>query len=185
MTLADPASAATPTDPPIGDEPIEAAPWETVPGLLRTLWQVVDDLQDLFPKRKFTLDGHLLGSIGECLAADSYDLDLAPASTRSHDATAPDGRTVEIKLTQGNGSINLSATPKPIPDTLLVFRLVRDGEPELVHNGPAGPAWDKANPPRSNNTRSISLTALRALNKEVEERDRLAKVRDIPLIGKP
>lgn len=43
--------------------------------------------------RKFTPDGHLVGSIGEAMAAHMFDLRLLPAATPKHDATTADGRT--------------------------------------------------------------------------------------------
>ncbi len=44
------------------------------------LYRIVDELERMHPGRKFSLDGHLVGSIGEVLAAQMYDLVLLPAS---------------------------------------------------------------------------------------------------------
>jgi len=44
------------------------------------LYQVVAELESIFPGRPFTPDGHMVGSIGECLVADAYDLELMPPS---------------------------------------------------------------------------------------------------------
>lgn len=49
--------------------------------------------------RRFTLDGHIVGSIGEAIAALEFGVDLAAASTRGHDGML-DGRPVEVKATQ-------------------------------------------------------------------------------------
>ncbi len=38
--------------------------WTEVGGLLASLYPIVDRLELLFPGRKFTPDGHLMGSIG-------------------------------------------------------------------------------------------------------------------------
>ena len=75
--------------------------WRNVGDLIDQLYHATDALEDLFPGRKFTLDGHLVGSVGEVVASYMFDLDLHTASTRGHDAQAKDGRQVEIKLTQG------------------------------------------------------------------------------------
>lgn len=40
---------------------------------------IVRELELLYPDRKFTLDGHLVGSIGEVLAAEKYSLSLLPS----------------------------------------------------------------------------------------------------------
>jgi hypothetical protein len=62
----------------------------------------------LLSGRKSALDGHLVGSSGEVLAAYYYDLDLLPPSTERHDdATTPDGRLVQIKATQGMHNITM------------------------------------------------------------------------------
>ena len=43
--------------------------WSEVGSLLGDLYRIVDRLEGLFPGRKFTPDGHLVGSIGEAHAA--------------------------------------------------------------------------------------------------------------------
>ena len=40
-----------------------------IPSLVQELYSIVDRLDELFPGRRFTPDGHLVGSIGEVLAA--------------------------------------------------------------------------------------------------------------------
>ena len=67
---------------------------EEIPGLVRSLYELVGQLEALFPERRFTLDGHLVGSIGEALAAHQYGLELL-ATAKGHDATAPDNRQVQ------------------------------------------------------------------------------------------
>ena len=49
-----------------------------VPEIVRELYSSVAELEELFPGRKFTLDGHLVGSIGEVIAAHRYGLELLP-----------------------------------------------------------------------------------------------------------
>src|SRR5664280_1197074 len=98
--------------PPSEDDLAQVAP------LVCRLYEIVDELEHLFPGRSFTPDGHLVGSIGESLAAHMFDLELRPAAYQGSDATAPDGRSVEIKISQGN-SVALSAYADPIPDLLI------------------------------------------------------------------
>ena len=50
---------------------------------IRELYAIVQDLEEMFPGRPFTPDGHMVGSIGECLVADGFDLELMPPSTES------------------------------------------------------------------------------------------------------
>ena len=68
--------------------------WTEVGGLLASLYPIVDRLELLFPGRKFTPDGHLVGSIGEVIAARMFGLELLPASAPDHDAITGDGRRV-------------------------------------------------------------------------------------------
>ena len=49
---------------------------EELPGLFASLYRVVDRLEQMFPDRRFTPDGHLVGSIGEVVAAHMFDLEL-------------------------------------------------------------------------------------------------------------
>lgn len=43
---------------------------------VHSLIKIVRDLEQAFPGRHFTLDGHLLGSIGEVLAVYYYGIEL-------------------------------------------------------------------------------------------------------------
>jgi len=63
----------------------------------------------MHPGRKFPLDGHLVGSIGEAAAEAKFDLTLRPASTSGHDAVCGDGRNVEIKATYGSAGVGPSS----------------------------------------------------------------------------
>ena len=47
---------------------------------IQLLYQISQDLETLFPGRHYTPDGHMIGSIGEALAASFYGLDLFTAS---------------------------------------------------------------------------------------------------------
>jgi hypothetical protein len=42
----------------------------------------------MFPGRHFTPDGHMVGSLGECLVAHAYGLELQTASNKGFDAIA-------------------------------------------------------------------------------------------------
>ena len=64
---------------------------------IRELYAITTELESLYPGRKFTIDGHLVGSIGEVLVAERYGLTLLSNSTQTHDAEAKDGRLVQIK----------------------------------------------------------------------------------------
>jgi len=143
-----------------------------VPGLIRDLYAIVGRLEVEFPGRKFTLDGHLVGSIGEVVAADRYGLELLPASAEGHDATAPDGRLVQIKATQRK-SVGLRSGP----EHLIVLYLTPAGEAEEVYNGSGKPVWEACGKMQKNGARPIGVSRLRKLAAEVPVGERLPKVR--------
>lgn len=39
--------------------------------LVKSLYSIVEDLEEMFPGRHFTPDGHMVGSLGECLVDDA------------------------------------------------------------------------------------------------------------------
>jgi hypothetical protein len=144
---------------------------DEVPKLVRELYSIVHQLEGLFPSRRFTLDGHLVGSLGEVLAADKYDLQLLGASSEVHDARAPDGRLVQVKATQRR-AVGLRAAPQH----LVVLRLLTSGQAEEVYNGPGRQAWNKAGPMQKNGQRQISISMLSRLMDAVPSQERLPVV---------
>ena len=137
--------------------------------IVRDLYTLVGRLEDLYPGRHFTLDGHLVGSLGEVYAAERYGLKLLEASSPVHDAKTSSGRRlVQIKTTQRD-KVGISERP----DYLIVLRLAEDGSFEEVYNGPGQPAWDAAGKRAKNGQRFISLAKLRDLAKSVPARKRI------------
>lgn len=137
---------------------------DRIPALVERLYVIVDELQTLFPGRHFTPDGHMVGSLGEVLAARRYGLNLLPASAERHDAMSQDERPVQIKATQGT-RIALSSKP----DHLIVLRILRDGSIESVFNGSGSLVWDNAGSVGKNGQRPVSLAKLRSLMTSVPE----------------
>lgn len=154
----------------------EAVDWKEVRELLESLYRATDRLEVLFPGRKFTLDGHLVGSIGEVLAAYMFDLDLLRGSNRGHDAMTADGRNVEIKFTQGD-----SVAIRYEPEQLLVFQRKKGSELRVVYNGSGALAWKHAGEMQRNGQRPISLHTLRKLNEFIQDGDRLKQHREAPV----
>ena len=144
---------------------------EKLPAIVRNLYSLVESLEGLFPGRHFTPDGHLVGSIGEVLAAHHYGLELLPASAQTHDATAPDGRLVQFKATQVK-SIGIREQPKH----LLVMKINRNGSFIEIYNGPGDIAWVACGKMQKNGQRGISTKKLAELMNEVPEKERLPRV---------
>ncbi len=143
-----------------------------VPALVRQLYVVVAEFERLFPGRRFTPDGHLVGSIGEVIAAYRYGLSLHSASSVAHDATARDGRLVQIKATQGK-----SVALRAVPQHLIVLHLARSGDATEVYNGPGAPVWAACGAKRGSNGQSlVRLTKLRALMMRVRQSERIVEI---------
>ena len=149
----------------------EAAIQDSVAAKIKALYEISHDLEELFPGRHYTPDGHMIGSIGEALAASYYNLELFPASEKTHDAKAPDGRLVQIKATQIN-RVALSSEP----EWLLVLKIHEDGTFSEEYNGPGKLAWDHCGKMQKNGQRPISLAKLRELQTRVPQSERLKRM---------
>ncbi|MCI4680027.1 hypothetical protein K9U39_14300 [Rhodoblastus acidophilus] len=144
--------------------------------MLDGLYSTISRLEAIFPRRKFTPDGHLVGSIGEVIAAYMFDLDLLRGSNKGHDAIAQDGRKIEVKLTQG-----ARVAIRHEPDHLIVLQRLKDGPVTVVFNGPGNVAWERCGNKGDNGQRSIPLSTLRALDRQIEQVDRLPLKREPPV----
>lgn len=151
--------------------PQPAHPLEDVPKLVADLYRVVGELETKFG-RKFTPDGHLVGSLGEVIAAHRYGLTLRPQSAKGFDAYSSSGLKVEIKATQSNSGVALRHSP----EHLIVLQLHRDGQATEIYNGPGEPVWESAGTLQSNGQKSISLSKLRLLQSNVSREQALPTV---------
>jgi len=144
------------------------------PALIQELYAVVGKLEEMFPGRPFTPDGHLVGSMAECYAEYYYGVQLHACSNQGHDGLVA-GLEVEVKATQGK-SVALRSCPRH----LLVFRLHKDGSFDEVYNGPGEPVWAlvEHKPQPSNGQRQVSLTQLARLMEHVETAQRLPVIRE-------
>jgi hypothetical protein len=122
-----------------------------------------EELAALYPGRPFTPDGHLVGSIGEVVAAQVLGLTLYPPSRPGHDAYDVNG-DVQIKMTAGR-SVAMYATCT----RLVVLRVVSPEEAEIVFDGPGEIAWTNAGKMGKNGQRVISLARLRTIAAKAEQ----------------
>ena len=132
---------------------------------IRELFRISSELEDTFPDRKFTLDGHLVGSIGEVLAAYHYALELMPSSAQRHDATVPDGCMVQTKATQGTGPVALRSEPEHL---IVLLHHSESGKAQEVYNGPGALVWEACGRMASNGSRPIGLSKLKSLFLKIE-----------------
>lgn len=147
---------------------------------IRDLYAIVDRLGEecAVHDRHFTLDGHLLGSIGEVYAAERHGISLYTSSKKAHDGWKVDTtgrrREVQIKVTQTRAKRRVVPISHQ-PDYLIVLLVDEDGSFEEVYNGPGTKVWDlvkdKAKP--ANGQYQVTLNKLRELDAEVREEDRV------------
>ncbi|MDR3462284.1 MAG: hypothetical protein P4L76_08215 [Beijerinckiaceae bacterium] len=132
-----------------------------LPEPVAAIYKAVEELELEFKKfgRKFTPDGHLVGSIGEVIAAKALNLRLLSPSHPRHDAEDENGKRVQIKMTAGK-SVSLYDDC----ERLVVLKVVNPEEAEIVYDGPGAPAWAAAGDKQKNGQKKISLSKLKTLN---------------------
>ena len=155
-------------DQPYTKENIEAAM-----GYVRTLLDNVNALETMFPGRHFTLDGHLVGSVGEVAAAYHYGIELFPPSTERHDGFVGD-RNVQIKITQTENVLIGEE-----PEYLIVLYLARTGNIYEVYNGPGIIPWETPDKPDKHGYMHFRVNKLLSLDKEIKPEERIAAVNPI------
>lgn len=144
----------------------------TIPEAVKQMLGIVERLCVAYPKKRFTLDGRLVGDIGEVLVEDAYDLVLYEDVKKHHDAECSDGRLVQIKATMKK---NLTFPADHVPNYYLGVQVKSDGSFVEVFNGPGAIAWeavkDRATP--KTNLHSVTVAALKKLQEKVPPEDRI------------
>jgi len=141
---------------------------------IRQIYAIVKELEELFPGRKFTPDGNMVGNIGEAIGSVEYGIQLFSLCTPGTDGCVA-GRDVQIKTTQGREV----AVKKPKPgDLLLVLRINPDGSWEKVYDGDAERVWGALETQKESYLRekTISLSRLRKLQVSVQDANRISAI---------
>lgn len=139
---------------------------------VKEMLKIVEALHNQYDKKKFTLDGRLVGDLGEILVEEDYDLELYSGLAKYHDGETPDGRKVQIKTTMKN---SLTFPVDHIPHYYIGIKIHSNGTYDEIFNGPGSVAWEavKNRKPTKTNLHSITLSALKKLNENVSEQDRI------------
>ena len=141
---------------------------KSITEIIQDLFETVRELEQRYLGRKFSIDGHLLGSLGEVIAAEHYGLTLLPNSYERHDAKDKQGRMVQIKATQIN-KISISSEP----DYLIVIQLTPNGNWFEIYNGAGSRVWNSAGKMQKNGQRPISIAKLKILMASVKENEKI------------
>ena len=132
-----------------------------LPQPVADIYRAVAQLEQSYPGRRFTPDGHLVGSIGEVIAAEALGLILYPASHAGHGAHDGKGGDVQIKMTAGHSVAMYAECIR-----LVVLKVLSPEKAEIVYDGPGAPAWLAAGKVAKNGQRVVRLSKLRALAAE-------------------
>ena len=125
----------------------------------------------------FTLDGKLVGDIGEALAIEAFG--LAPCQKRRGgvDAAAPDGRSVQVKATGDPKAGPAFTAGEGVADHLLFLRInFSSGIASVAYNGPEAPVRALLKLPIKS-TQRIRLKDVLAADAMVPEARRLPRIR--------
>ncbi len=133
---------------------------------------IVERLCAAYPHKKFTLDGRLVGDIGEILVEEAYELKLFPDMKKHHDGETSDGRLVQIKATMKG---HLTFPADHIPNYYLGVKVEADGTFVEVFNGPGAVAWEaiKGRAKPKTNLHSIGISTLLQLQERVPPAERI------------
>ena len=140
---------------------------------VKSLYAVVKELETMFPGRPFTPDGHMVGSLGECLVADAYGLKLMPPSNQGYDAETKAGKKVEIKATQST-----RVAFRSCPEHTIIIKINKNGTFDEIYNGPGALIWQQfegKNMP-SNGQHQISLSKVASLSDQVSDNEKIKRI---------
>ena len=146
----------------------------TIPDAVKQMLQIVKQLHSKYPKKRFALDGRLVGDLGEILVEETYDVKLHEGLQKHHDGITPDDKQVQIKATMKN---SLTFPVDHIPDYYLGIKIKLDGTFREIFNGPGRVAREavKDRKPTKTNLHSVSISLLERLNEKVHEKDRILR----------
>lgn len=145
----------------------------TVASAVQRLLAIVEELRRAHHKR-FTLDGRLVGDIGEVLVEEAYAVKLFTGVHPHHDAEDDRGRQVQIKATMQS---SLTFPADHVPDYYLGIKINADGSFDEIFNGPgaiAHKAIEARKHPKTN-LHSVGVARLAELSKLVAPEDRIRR----------
>lgn len=148
---------------------------------IKELLEITEKLRDKYKKLniKFSLDGKLVGDIGEVLAAEKYGLKLYSSNAPIHDGEEKStGKKVQIKSSFREGSY---FPHTEVPEYFLSLHITEDGELEELFNGPGQFIVDRYIKERKltavkNRNYTLSKGVLKTLNAEVPIEDKIKVV---------
>lgn len=102
---------------------------------IRKLHDSVSELKRLFNSKKdgFTLDGRLVGDIGEVVAEELFQIELHEKLMHYYDAVTTYEPTLNVQI---KATFKDSLTYNHAPDYYIGIKLYANGDHSVVYNGP-------------------------------------------------
>ena len=145
---------------------------EIIKEALAKIFDGINQLRSALPIKEFTINGRLVGDLGEALVQRDYDVTLFDKLVEGYDGKTSDGRLVQIKATFKN-----SLTFTKIPDYYLGIRINEDGTYVEIFNGPGKVIEDKYGRRKDFGKKQLSFpnSKLRELSENVPSNQKIPK----------
>jgi hypothetical protein len=147
-----------------------------LPEAIKKLLSIVKEIEEQYPGKKFTLDGRLVGDIGEVLVSENYDVILYEKLAKKYDGYTSDKKLVQIKATFKD-SLGFPCLEKNVPDYYIGIKINEDGTFEEIYNGPGINIYNLLSTRKEtrNGLHSISIKTLREENKKIPIENKIPK----------
>ncbi|WP_026528026.1 DUF6998 domain-containing protein [Butyrivibrio sp. VCD2006] len=146
--------------------------------IYRNMVKEVENLESKFENRHFTLDGHIIGSIGEVAAANYYGINLFTSSTKAIDGEV-NSKPVQIKVVQQDNVMLSYDGEGDSPHYLLVLYLNKNGIFFEVYNGLWKDAFSAVSKSDSHGYKHIRVNRLLELDGKVSNEDRIQQINSV------
>ncbi|MAF15817.1 MAG: hypothetical protein CMG93_07535 [Marinomonas sp.] len=146
---------------------------EIIQDSLKQIFSGIRQLKKALPSKEFTIDGRLVGDIGEAIVQRDYDITLYDGLAKDYDGETPCGKKVQIKATFKD-----SLTFRKVSDYYLGIKIHEDGSYEEIFNGPGSVIAAEYGHRKSFVEALLSLPnkKLRELSVTVSSEDRIKKL---------
>lgn len=146
---------------------------EIIEDSLDKIFSGIRQLKEALPSKEFTIDGRLVGDIGEAIIQRDYDLTLYEGLAKDYDGETPCGKKVQIKATFKD-----SLTFKKVSDYYLGIKIYENGTYEEIFNGPGKIIANEYSHRKGfgENLLSFPNKRLRELSLLVTDEDRIEKM---------
>ena len=147
---------------------------------IQQLLSITQSLKEQYKgKLDFSLDGRLVGDIGEALASEAFDIELYGKNNPDYDGYhRPSKKEVQIKSSM---AYNFSYPFNKDLQHYIAIHIEPDSTLEVLYNGPGKPINDFLKSRKRKSYKNIwySITAnhLRELDKLVSAKDKLPKIK--------